>query len=461
MAGKYGLELGRKCGRVPADIVNKESCYFHSIELINIRTFGEPGQTLLFAKPSGELAQWTLLLGDNGVGKTTILQCLADSCADATNKQSAYNDGGDLYLPRFARSEVTSESPSYSRRGSARSSMDIKTLKNVSLGTPLRGALERGISIFHAGYNGGEFVGCSLVPSGLASFHPCGYGAFRRFGTTKLGADLNPDPCASLFSEDEPLLNVEEWLLRADYAAAKSNDKMARRRRDLIIKLVTEFLPEVSDIRIKPSGHDVPTPEAKTPDGWVPVRALSVGYKATMAWVTDFAARMLDRHPESDGPFAEPAVVLVDQIDTHLHPKWQRQLIGDLTRTFPNTQFIVTAHSPLMVLAMPDANIALLRREGDHVTITSNPDDVRGWRVDQVLASELFDNQPSRDVVTQTNLETRRKLLLKEAPTAAERRKLNSLNQWAASIPTADTPDDIRAMELIRRAAKKLSKAGS
>ncbi len=70
-----------------------------------------------------------------------------------------------------------------------------------------------------------------------------------------------------------------------------------------------------------------------------------------IAWVIDFASRMVDRYPDSPDPLAEPAVVLVDEIDLHLHPKWQRELIGFLTERFPNTQFIVTAHSPLIVQA--------------------------------------------------------------------------------------------------------------
>jgi AAA domain, putative AbiEii toxin, Type IV TA system len=58
----------------------------------------------------------------------------------------------------------------------------------------------------------------------------------------------------------------------------------------------------------------------------------------------------------------EPAIVLVDEIDLHLHPKWQRQLIGFLTERFPNTQFIVTAHSPAqpLCIAVADEHLEVL-----------------------------------------------------------------------------------------------------
>jgi predicted ATP-binding protein involved in virulence len=197
-------------------------------------------------------------------------------------------------------------------------------------------------------------------------------------------------------------------------------------------------------------------PEAKTPDGWVPVRELSTGYKATMAWATDFMARMLERYPNSANPCAEPAVVLIDQIDTHLHPKWQRQLIADLSRIFPATQFIVTAHSPLMVQAMPEANIAVLRRNGEGVRICNQLDDIRGWRLDQIVASELFEEQPTRDVETNDKLARRRELLVKKQLPVSERAELKKLNEWADKLPTADTLEDIRAMDIIRRASEKI-----
>ena len=115
-----------------------------------------------------------------------------------------------------------------------------------------------------------------------------------------------------------------------------------------------------------------------------------------IAWMVDFASRMVDRYPDSPDPLAEPAVVLVDEIDLHLHPKWQRELIGFLTERFPNTQFIATAHSPLIVQAAGEANIALLRREGDHVVIENDPETLHGWSIDQILTSELYGLKTAR-----------------------------------------------------------------
>src|SRR5262249_50351994 len=149
--------------------------------------------------------------------------------------------------------------------------------------------------------------------------------------------------------------------------------------------------------------------------GWVVSKNLSLGYRTSMAWMIDFASRMFDRYPESDNPLAEPAVVLIDEIDLHLHPKWQRELLYYLSNLFPNTQFIVTTHSPLIVqsAAARDANIVVCRREGDHVVIDQSIEAVRGWRADQILTSDLFDLPSTRDTEIEKLEKQRRDILSK------------------------------------------------
>jgi hypothetical protein len=188
--------------------------------------------------------------------------------------------------------------------------------------------------------------------------------------------------------DDVALRDPEDWLLSADYNArlrgpdAKRFDRFAKRVRDALI----DILPEVAEIRIQSANEPGGSPrvEARTPDGWVPLRQLGFGYQSQIAWLVDLASRMFERYPDSTDPLAEPAVVLVDEIDLHMHPRWQRQIIDFLARRFPRTQFIVTAHSPLIVQAAGDANIVLLRREGDHVVIDNDPEVLRNLRVDQI-----------------------------------------------------------------------------
>ena len=224
---------------------------------------------------------------------------------------------------------------------------------------------------------------------------------------------------------------------------------------------LTALLPDVHDIRVELSARPggVPRVEAKTHDGWIALRDLSLGYRATMAWMIDLAARMFETYPDSKNPLAEPAVVLVDEIDLHLHPKWQRDLLARLTELFPQTQFIATAHSPLVVQAAPDANIAVLRRKGDHVIIDQDAGSVRGWRVDQILTSDLFGLPSARDPA-QDELRKRREALLgKSRLTKADEAELSKIEAELIDAPGGESPQQIEAMNLIMRAAARMDKA--
>ncbi len=201
-----------------------------------------------------------------------------------------------------------------------------------------------------------------------------------------------------------------------------------------------------------------PGAKFKTEDGWVHIDDLGLGYRTVIAWMVDLAVRMFRRYPNSSDPLAEPAIVLVDEIDLHLHPRWQRTIMSFLSDRFPNTQFIVTAHSPLVVQAAKDANIVLLRREGDRVIIDNDPTIIENWRVDQVLSS-VFELESDRPPHIEPLLKRREEILSQAHLTEADEAELKSLAQQIGSLPTADSPKDIEAMDIIRRAAKLLENA--
>ncbi len=110
-----------------------------------------------------------------------------------------------------------------------------------------------------------------------------------------LSESRESDPRATLFDENCALLNAEEWLLQADYAAVKSNDLNAAARRDRIKEILIRLLPEVDDLRIQTSGSHSAFVEVLTPFGWVAMRALSTGYRSVVAWMVDLASRLFDR----------------------------------------------------------------------------------------------------------------------------------------------------------------------
>ena len=194
----------------------------------------------------------------------------------------------------------------------------------------------------------------------------------------------------------------------------------------------------------------------RMPTGEVSLSDLSLGYKTMMAWAVDLALRLFQSNPESDSPLEEPSVVLVDEIDLHLHPSWQREVMGFLTGHFPNTQFICTAHSPVMAQAFEDSNIKVLKLAGNEVQIDDDPESIRGWRVDQILISELYDLPGTRSSQVESLFTERDSLLDKDDRSDDDDARLEELKKKLSALPVEESLETQKAIDLIKRYAKMI-----
>ena len=115
---------------------------------------------------------------------------------------------------------------------------------------------------------------------------------------------------------------------------------------DAVRRAIIAVFPEITEphIMLNPLRFAV-----KMKGTTLDIMQLSDGYKTLLSLVIDLASRMALANPHMANPLESPATVLIDEIDLHLHPEWQRRVIGDLLRAFPNTQFILTTHSPYIV----------------------------------------------------------------------------------------------------------------
>ncbi len=433
----------------------RELTYFLSVSLKNVRCFGDEPQVLDLSDGSGRPAQWTILLGDNGSGKTTVLQALVLSTA-----------------PQPARTGVSAE------RSTARVLDQFIGLLALRRRRRGNGAALGIVACADKVLSGSEGSAVPfewevpIVSSRLRNelggdpswgeLYCYAYGAGRRIGSLRLSEDVSDDPTATLLTETATLRSAEEWLLKLDYAASKSKRTEFRQRLNQVKGLLTAVLPEVDDIRFTQPAEEQPTPrvEFQTPDGWIPLDGISYGYRTMIGWMVDFASRMVERYPDSKDPLAEPAVVLVDEIDLHLHPKWQRQVMRYLSDRFPNTQFIASAHSPLIVQAAPsvNANIAVLRRVGDHVVIDNDVEVVRGWRADQILTSDLYDLPTARPAEFDEAIERRTKLLSKSRLTKADKKELAELDQQLDQLPAGENAHEARELMALAKDTAELLK---
>ncbi|MCK5355271.1 MAG: AAA family ATPase [Methyloprofundus sp.] len=94
------------------------------------------------------------------------------------------------------------------------------------------------------------------------------------------------------------------------------------------------------------------------------IEQLSDGYRTTLAMGMDIAARMAEANPDAKDPLATEGVVLIDEVDLHLHPGWQQHILTDLMRTFPNVQFIVSTHSPQVISSVKPECLRVIDWQG-------------------------------------------------------------------------------------------------
>ena len=125
------------------------------------------------------------------------------------------------------------------------------------------------------------------------------------------------------------------------------------------------------------------------------VNQLSDGEKCTLAMVGDLARRMATANPHTPDPLAAEAVVLIDEIDLHLHPAWQRMIASNLPKTFPNCQFLLSTHSPAILSHLDPDSIWMLERTGRGIE-AKRPDQAYGQAVDRVLEDTM--DVPARPV---------------------------------------------------------------
>ena len=303
----------------------------------------------------GEIKQWTVLLGENNTGKTNVLRALA-----------------------LLRPEKTS----------FRTDLD-PVFKEAYI--PV-GVLETSDATVIS-YVKGERWG--FDPDGRAyseepfDLHIYGYGVSRYPARTAL-SEREGNPTETLFNSNARLSDFQEWLLQLDYSQKSGSEKSQKRLEKMHDLVKSDLFPGVTDFSFKKDGDNehVVVVFSAGKDGDVRFEELGFGYQTTLTWLADFCKRMFELYPDAENPLHEEAVVLVDEIDLHLHPKWQRDLVPTLSKIFPNVQFIVTTHSPHVLQSMEDVNLYVLRRNAESGEIEaerSNVTNFTGWTVEEIL----------------------------------------------------------------------------
>ena len=365
---------------------NAPAAYFKSLTLENVKCFkGE--QTIDLSDRNGKPAHWTVILGNNNTGKTTILKALSLLEPAKTKFTTKLVLVPSDYTFDFTHpnSRLFNDDDNFSKNQQIGVYAEIY-LKNID-----KNHYEKYAKPWHF-FNTTWSVDDNIELENLQLFP---FAAIRKMATSSLSENEKYDKHAHFF-EGQDLENVEEWILQLTLAENQGQQKAGEILNQIRKIIKSGLLPDLKnkDFEVKSEQKGVRFENFvlfDTDYGKLRLRDLGYGYQSMMAWVLDLVRRMVERYPDSKNPLEEPAIVLVDEIDLHLHPEWQRKIIAHLTKYFPNTQFIVTAHSPLIVQSAENINVVILRKEGDH-TLIEQPKmrNFRGWTVEEIL-SDLMD----------------------------------------------------------------------
>lgn len=305
----------------------------------------------------GKNKQWIFITGENGFGKTTLLKALAVGLSGRSIKKDNVETN---LLPEGDSISV-----------------------NLSSGKHYKGVKNKGI----------KNIVC--------------YGSSR----LQLAQDdkNSSNPIYSLFETNSYLLNIEQYL-------ATWNDKRKiqnKFQKEFETKFTTTKnilldLLYLADITINEQDNMISYID-KYPDGTSYTKGftfkdLASGYRNIIAIVGDFIIRLFKANPDNHDAKQLRGIVIIDEFDLHLHPKWQRRFTELLTKYFPNIQFIVSTHSPIPLLGAPENSVFLKVAKKEHIKIEElSYIEIRNLTPNTILTSPIFDFE---DLIPESHIET-------------------------------------------------------
>jgi predicted ATPase len=378
--------------------------------------------------------RWNILLGDNGVGKSSIIKAIAIAILGEDSR---------AYAHRIIKS------------GKPNSTITLETGRNTYTTKLFRRNGEATVeSVPSRAFEAEGWLAIGFPPLRTVTWvRP--KAAERETTARPTPEDLLP----VLAGEADPRLDkLKQWIVNVDYQikdarSRKQDPQQYERLLHDFFNVVTEL---TSDTKIEFKEVNAQTKEITiiTDDGVLPIEALSQGMTSLIGWVGILLQRMYEVYGTDEDPKQRYALVLMDEIDAHLHPAWQQSLVKRLSKVFPKVQFIATTHSPLIVGGMKPEQIIRFARDEDQKVITYKVEEAMTiGRADQILSSDLFGLESTftlNDDLT-VLMDKYHELLAKERNPAEEKQFQQLREMLKTRIPmTGETPAEQKAMGLIQ-----------
>lgn len=379
--------------------------YIKKVVIENIRSISH--FEMEFPKPAG----WHVLIGDNGSGKTTILKAIAmgligpeevlrlDPDWESLVKKGM--DGASIKL-EYVRADNEEVPELYRNLNVYKIEIPIKrnSYSNKFAVEKYKGEVHEGVYPDHVGKN-----------------FRVGFGPFRRFtggdpSMNENGKITSITPFNTLFREGAVLSSTLAWI-KDQHLRELEGDPVAKRILDGLKLLISsdQFLPHGLVVNeIKADGVFFRSKDGKL----LHISDLSDGAKTILALTIELVRLMLNVYSVEEvfiSPVSIPVsgVVLIDEIDAHLHPTWQTRIGHWFTQYFPNLQFIVTTHSPLICRACEKGSIWRLAAPGSETPsgeITGiDKDRLIYGNILDAYGTEVFGSDPVRSKQSHDKLE--------------------------------------------------------
>jgi len=417
--------------------------FLKALDLRNLRSIERLRIDFARADQGEGVRKCTFILGENGAGKSTVLRAIGLMLA-----------GSDALPGLLVRPE------DWIRRGAAEAVIEgvLTSADGEERTVGLRlSAGQTTREVFERNQESLELLDRALAHT-PRNYPVFGYGTSRRLsrgGKGPTGREPSGHPraqaLATLFSVDADLVGIEEWAIDLDYRLGSAGLQRVR-------ETFQHLMPNLELREIDKQRREL---LFDTPDGPVPLRLLSDGYQNVIAWCGDLLYRLNDTFDDYRRPLDARGLLLIDEIDLHLHPIWQRELLGFLNAKLPHMQIVATTHSPLTAHEAGQGELYVLRRPSaagaavlEHYEGAPNR-----LLLPQLIASPVFglDTLDSRQV--QEEKSELRDLKSKPRRSKRDDQRLRTLKASIQELPdpTRATATDLKVAELLRSIDAKLS----
>lgn len=431
------------------------------ISLTNMRLVGEQTKELVLDSTKNVV----ILLGDNGFGKTTILDAMATIMAPYSAQFPGIADYQlsdlDVHINRQGRrakfltveaelsdNGIVMRSVRYRKGTQTPPKANYEQMKQMAIAKKnaiLAGEPNVELPLFaYYGTGRGQFQ----VPERRRGFQQ----AFERWDCYK--SAINPETDFKRFFGWFDLMEDQERRDREKLRDFNYKSPVLNAVRRALSEIITSYRNPRIETRPLRFIMDRVDQDGSTHE--LRIEQLSEGYKIVIAMVADLAARMAEANPDMDNPLNSTGIVLVDEVDLHLHPRWQRDILSQLTKVFPNIQFIVSTHSPVIVVGAAEiAQVINLNKINEDENLIYDHTYISN--VGQVLLSDLFGLNYLYSPEWDEKIEERNSLLSKQVLTEDEKKRLAELDEEMKGLTAIPNSNAVRSAQLIEKLAKQLN----